>query len=847
MKEHFAFILNFITIVCLSGSISAQKYPIDQLIYNKISTETPLSSADSIALSKLPLLKESGEMLKNQLPYAVDNSDQPYFRPFYRQISVECGQYSGIAFNFCYEINRLRELPADQPENQYPAHYTFNFMNGGFGWHGVSYQHSWEIVKANGQMNVVDYGVDTGYNSRVWISGYDKYYHGMFNKIDETYQIQVGTPEGLLTLKNWLQNHLEGDDVGGIASFYSSSPWTATTLPQGTPEGGKHVVAYFSPNVGHANTIVGYNDSIRYDYNQDGQYTNDLDINGDDVIDMRDWEIGGLLFMDSYIDGVNWADSGFCYMMYKTLAETPEGGGIWNHAVHIVKPKADYEPMLTMKFNIRYNCRERIKISTGVAQDVNATYPEHILNFPIFDYQGACMNMQGGSTADSAYLEAGLDVTPLLSFIEPGQPAKYFFMINEIDPEGWGYGALEEFTLIDYTNDAISYSDTELPKSISDNGLTMSSVIASVDFSKPLISPTALPLAQTEELYEQELTCEGGKAPYKWKLLYKYPQTSSNETLPPVSGEAVVFNDTVHSAKELQLNFDFPFYGESYSSIYVHTDGFIMFDDQQYPWPYLYDEALMIRNTRIIAPFLNNYLYIDQSAGNGVWFDCNDFVAKIRWQMSSDVLNSKDIEFELRIFEDGYIEFVYGAEELFVDQNWGAGLSMGDAQNYTMASISNQQKLPANVNYTFSYPEFVKELLLIEDGLLSGTPLKNYYQMPVDVIVKDDNNMTAEKQFLFTSWYAGTDELEEINSFSVWPNPANEKIQISIQNPESGWIKVNLMDMQGKTVLTKEFTLYSKTKANFEMQLDKSISDGVYFMQIQSEKNVFNKKIIVSR
>ena len=119
--------------------------------------------------------------------------------------------------------------------------------------------------------------------------------------------------------------------------------------------------------------------------------------------------------------------------------------------------------------------------------------------------------------------------------------------------------------------------------------------------------------------------------------------------------------------------------------------------------------------------------------------------------------------------------------------------------------------------------------------------------MPVDVIVKDDNNMTAEKQFLFTSWYAGTDELEEINSFSVWPNPANEKIQISIQNPESGWIKVNLMDMQGKTVQTKEFTLYTKAKANFEIQLDKSISDGVYFMQIQSEKNVFNKKIIVSR
>ncbi len=39
-------------------------------------------------------------------------------------------------------------------------------------------------------------------------------------------------------------------------------------------------------------TVVGYNDSIKYDFNEDGQYTNNIDLNDDGIIDLRDWEVG---------------------------------------------------------------------------------------------------------------------------------------------------------------------------------------------------------------------------------------------------------------------------------------------------------------------------------------------------------------------------------------------------------------------------------------------------------------------------------------------------------------------------------------------------------------------------
>jgi len=55
------------------------------------------------------------------------------------------------------------------------------------------------------------------------------------------------------------------------------------------------------------------------DYYDDGQYTNDIDLNGDGVLDPRDWEIGTVKFVNSH--GLGAQDSGFCYMMYKCLAD----------------------------------------------------------------------------------------------------------------------------------------------------------------------------------------------------------------------------------------------------------------------------------------------------------------------------------------------------------------------------------------------------------------------------------------------------------------------------------------------------------------------------------------------
>ncbi|MCB2218807.1 MAG: T9SS type A sorting domain-containing protein [Bacteroidetes bacterium] len=797
----------------------------------------------------MPALSPSHISFKADLPDQINNATQPYFRPLYPQESIECGQYSGIAFNFCYEINYQRNLPANVPENQYPTHYTFNFMNGGWGWQGVSYHHSLEIARANGHPNIIDYGGNYENGPSMWMSGYEKYYHGMFNKVDNIYQIPVGTPEGLLVLKNWLHNHLDGSDVGGIASFYSSSPWNPVTLPPGTPEGGKHVITGFVGPVGHAATITGYNDSIRFDYNQDGLFTNDIDINDDGIVDMRDWEIGGLLFTDSYINGLNWADSGFCYMMYKTLAERPENGGIWNHVVHVVKVQEDYAPLITMKAKVRHTCRNRIKISAGVASDPDAVYPEKILNFPIFNYQGGCQYMQGGWGGDSISLELGLDITPLLSYIESGEMSRFFLLINEDDPDGWGSGELEFFSLIDYTNGQINYSDTQNYGPLVQNGLTLASVNATIDFNELDISTPNIPAALTGEPYEYQLEAQGGKPLYQWDLIRHYGQTHETFDFPTINGEALQFEDTIHATIPQKLDFDFPFYGKSYDSVYIHTDGFLMFDSQQYPWPYMHDEELMIRKSSSIAPFLNVYLYIKESAGNGIWYEGDETKAAFRWHMSSDKLQSNDVEFAVFLYPSGEIEFYYGAQELFVDHNWGAGISMGDDLNYALATISNQQKLPVNKKIKFNPSPLPNGMSLSEDGTLSITPAINYNGIPVQVQVKDKNNLIKRKTYDFYSWYAGVDEQikKDAESLTVYPNPTSGSFHLELNLTNPAILTFELITARGQTISSYAAQSHPGGLVAIDFTIPSDQQDGIYYLVMKSQNFIKYNKIVLIR
>jgi hypothetical protein len=746
MRFLISILLTLISVLTLS----AQDLPAAYRAYMEKYAEGPaLNREDSLFMMNLPEKIMPAYLRSTTLPAIVDNSDLPYLRPVFLQAGPSCGQAAMIGYNFTYEMACLRDQPALWPQTQYPTHFVYNFQNGGNGYWGVSYFHSIEVLRLCGTMNSSDYGdyYDDGFR---WINGYDLYYNGMYNRVKGVYSIKTGTAEGINTLKHWLYDHMGEQVDGGVASYYANTPWNANHLNDTTPEGGKFVMTAWYPVASHAMTIVGYNDSIRWDYNNDGQYTNDIDLNGDEIIDPRDWEIGGVKFVNSH--GMGAQDSGFCYMMYKCLSETFENGGVWNQEVHILDIDPFYQPLLTYKVTLKHDYREKIKIMAGVSADTSDAAPEWLMEFPILDYQGGQHFLQGHDTSESQKsLEFGLDVTPLLSHIQPGQPAKFFIVVDENDPGQEGEGEISAFSVMDYNGSREEIISAETPVSMINNSRTMASVIHDPDFDMVEITTESLPPFTVNVPYSQQLTADGGTPPYTWSPVYKYRLEQSTESFPNFHDVQVLDNTATDTIMPVALGFSFPYYGENYDTVWMHINGHLQFDNAQIPWPYMMEPVLLFRSNRIIAPMSSMRFTITQADGDGGWVEYTDTTATFRWQLSwTDFPGTSEMNFATRLHENGDIEFLYGNSSL-QDIPWLGGISAGNKLDFVDCPLSGAGSIEQGQKIIYRYRPVPAQVDFSTSGLLTGQVENDNYIYDFSFRVTDKSGISAVKDFEFTS------------------------------------------------------------------------------------------------
>ncbi len=715
-----------------------------------------ISLQEQFLLSRIPLL-ELPDAYKGAdaplAPFAVDNSTQPYFRPITTQSGYECGQSAGVAFNFTYEIDRLRGVAANTTNNQYPTHFVWDFLNNGYNYQGASFFDSWEIVRACGTMNVSDYGgaLNTGGEKR-WISGYNVYYNGMKNRLNSVKAIRCDNPAGLQTLKYWLWDHLEGSLVGGVANFYAKFfSSVATVFPAGTPEAGKYVQTAWSPSPSHAWTICGYNDSVRYDYNNDSQYTNNIDITGDGIVDMHDWEIGGLKFANGY-SGTGWCNQGFCYMMYKTLADDIGYGGIWEHTVYVIDVKETCDPRLTMKVRLKHTSRNFLKVTVGMTTNLSSSVPDHVYEYPIFNYQGGAYYMQGGTSEADKIIEFGLDLTPILSDLAPGQMAKYFLQVQENDLGNSATGEILQMALTDYTGSSPqTITCTSTPITLVNNSITRVSVNHNASFAKPAIITTSMPVAQLYQPYSFQLIALGGTPPFHWDVKLEYPESLTMAIFPAVTSQQLTptNNNTGYAIKT--LDFPFPFYQRVVETLYIYADGYILFDDMPYTYPYLIDPNMLFRQTAIISPFMTD-LRLYYNLGDGIWYKGDANSATIRWQASiNNMSGSTNLNFAVKFYPNGLIEYYYGNMNYPINTQWKGGISGGDNKNYQYSQLNNSGTIPTGTKCTFAACGYPVEMDISENGVFSGIPQYVYTNQQINFRVTDNNGISNTKVLSFTT------------------------------------------------------------------------------------------------
>ncbi len=737
---------------------------------------------------------ESVNFKSGNLPVRIDNSKKKFFPPVFNQYGWSCNQASSIGYLLTYELARARDVSAYEPENQYPPLYPWNFLNNANTLTGVSYFDSWEVIKANGCPNAVDYPFAE--DGSAWMSGYDNYYRAMKNKVHHNYSLSVGDPEGLQVLKQYLYDHFVGSKDGGVANFQiASGGMRFRELPGDSYNAGSTIITSFGAAVGHAMIIVGYDDSVKVDFNGDGKYTNDLDINGDFVVDMSDWEKGALIVVNSW--GKGWADEGKSYVAYNVLPRYGFEGGFWNRSVHLIDLVKDYTPQLAMKFTLVHPIRNSIKVMAGVSGDTGAEKPEQLMEFPILNYQGGGLPFGGSGAVPSTPFEIGIDISPILNYVESGEPVRFFLTVIE----SGGYSSnskVKEFSIVDYTNGELELISPQKEVPIAFFDTTFLHVNHTVDFEKVRVKEYDVEFVSANNWYSKQLEAANLVSPFRWELDYGYKAIVSKKEYPEVTGTRLGAAGVSTIFTELELPFSFPFYGEKHDKIIVSDDGSIFFDNEFYEYPYIIDSDLIYKIKRGIIPFGRDLGY--SGNGSGITYDESDSLFTIFWQAVgvNDETNYL-LNVACNLYPDGKIEFHYGpledVEEFQLD--YDAGMSKGDGRNFILSPLAEKNLYRSNSLITFAPHVFPDKISLESGGLLLCRPEEKGKNYDIHVRVQDKLNQIAFGVVPLSTLDLSSADLLNQN----FPNPFVSNTSISFIVPEDANVTFNVFDLAGRKIV----------------------------------------------
>jgi hypothetical protein len=772
------------------------------------------------------------------LPTSVDLSGSTYWPPIYQQTHWVCNQVASSYYMLTYETNLVKDITSASAQNQFSVYFPWNFGNGGYGWFGDNYVITMEMIKKLGVPKHQDCMPDQSRDSSVWISGYDTYFNAMHNRIKDYYGIKVNTIAGLATLKSWVYNHGGSDYYGGTATFLANiASGGDGRFAAGTPEEGDYVIQKCGNNALHARTIVGYSDLVCFDYNNDGQYTNNLDLNGDGIIDVRDYEKGGFKLAESF--GAAWNDGGYCWIMYKAMADAYGEGGILNNTVHVIQPWIDYSPKLTAKIKIKHDSREKIKVKIGISDNLDATTYDYIQDFPILNFQGGNKFMQGGITEESKTIEVGLDLTPYLEFFNSSNCAKLFLVLIEADNQNASEGEIQEFTIIDYTG-VVSheFSNTDIV-SINNNASTIVSLdVCANTVNAPKILTESLPVFSNINPIWFPLSYDGGTAPFTWEILPFFDVTQTSGEFDAFSGTKLTPDSYFNGDLSLEIPFAFPFNNQSTNKIKINSDGYIFPFNSESTWTQLREHLFpFFINENVIAPLARFSLVNDYSQNDGIWYKFVQDTVKIRWNSSEQNLEPwTNIDFSCNLISDGSVEFNYGARSIRKVYTNIGGISYGQRTNYILSFLDD---IPQNGTKVRIKPFPKPQNLNINiDGILYGDAA--YYQnYPFLVKITDSKGISHTVKYEITT---GIEDVyvKENNPIEIFPNPATLNFQILIRSDCNDDALVTIFDNAGS--VRKKFNLQTNVLTEIDIS---EFQAGAYTINVVKNGITFNRVLIV--
>ncbi len=320
-----------------------------------------------------------------------------------------------------------------------------------------------------------------------------------------------------------------------------------------------------------------------------------------------------------------------------------------------------------------------------------------------------------------------------------------------------------------YGTDTFNFkaNDGGVPPDGGDSNEAIVSVL--VLYGPPTITTDSLPPGLINGVYGPvQLEVDQGQPPLTWTVLaegqYFEENLGSSQFASVGTAQNWRADDNFWT---YSLPFAFPYFGQTYTTAYVCSNGFINFGSGSSE--YSNSDSALINAKRIAAMFddlrtdgTGEDIFVDASVAGQVTF---------RWK-GRTYSGSYPCNFSIVLYEDGRIRFHYGSGNTNLTAT--IGVSNGDGTHYLLSSYNNAPTLTnANSLEFFSPPSLPDGVTLSASGVLSGIPGEVGIFQPI-FRVTDSLNRTDQRMLTL-----------EINSGPVPPIAQGQNLTVAPGVPVS--------------------------------------------------------------
>lgn len=395
---------------------------------------------------------------KFTLPESIDNSLLPSFPP----IGDQGQESSGVAFATTY-YQGTHEIGLTNGYNNkddrvtiLSPKWTYNMINFGRD-NGAYAADSYTLMAQNGAPSIVQFPYQAG-DYLPWDLDTQHWVDALSNRTSiPNYISSLEDPNSsAITL---IKEALNNGHVLTFATFFYNWVYTHIKYDPSDYADNSHVdelaCSFVNGNSGgHLITIVGYNDNVW------------IDVNNNNQVDSG--EKGAFLLANSW--GSSWGNNGYVWISYDafySVTQVPNGptlkvpaaGAMGNKAVLITSKAPHYTPSLYAQFTVDQIHRNEISLGGGIST-THQTNPAVTFASGAIAYQGGKLRFDGTNSSAPLPGTFVLDLSDLLQ-TEISDPQRFWLTMS--DSRSGSPTIISTYSLVDTVHGRVITKDTDLP------------------------------------------------------------------------------------------------------------------------------------------------------------------------------------------------------------------------------------------------------------------------------------------------------------------------------------------------------------------------------------------------